>query len=80
MNAPIRRIPIRMIMPWRCTAKPDWREFAKLMREGPNFPPVLVQRQSGSYPYRLFDGFHRTRAAKHVGRKTIAAIVIADLR
>jgi hypothetical protein len=27
---------------------------------------------------RLFDGYHRTRAAKHIGRRTIAAHVISD--
>ncbi|MGB9392468.1 MAG: ParB N-terminal domain-containing protein [Xanthobacteraceae bacterium] len=82
-TVPIRQIPIRMIMPWRCTANPDWREYAKLMREGHEFPPVLIERQSSKrygYPYRLFDGYHRTRAAKHIGRKTIAAHVIVDRR
>jgi ATP-dependent Zn protease len=32
------------------------------------------------YPYRLFDGMHQARAAKHIGRRTIAARVIADER
>jgi hypothetical protein len=78
-----RLIPIRLIEPWRCTALPDWREYAAKLRSGYKFPPVQVIRQSSKlhgYPYRLFDGFHRTRAAKHIGCKTIAAYVIADER
>jgi uncharacterized ParB-like nuclease family protein len=52
-----------------------------MMRAGDEFPPVQVIRQSSKlhgYPYRLFDGYHRTRAAKHIGRRTIAATVISD--
>jgi hypothetical protein len=78
---PIRLIPIRLIEPWRCTTPPGWREYAAMMRAGDEFPPVQVIRQSSKlrgYPYRLFDGYHRTRAAKHIGRRTIAAHVISD--
>jgi hypothetical protein len=74
------RVPIRLIEPWRCTAIPDWRKYAARMLAGDKFPPVLVIRQSSKvrgYPYRLFDGFHRARAAKRIGRKSIEAIVIA---
>jgi uncharacterized ParB-like nuclease family protein len=76
-----RLIPIRLIEPWRCTALPDWRKYAAMMRAGDDFPPVKVIRQSSKlhgYPYRLFDGLHRTRAAKHIGRRTIRAHVIVD--
>jgi hypothetical protein len=78
---PIRLIPIRLIEPWRCATPPGWREYAAMMRAGDEFPPVQVIRQSSKlhgYPYRLFDGYHRTRAAKHIGRRTIAAHVISD--
>src|SRR5258708_4253113 len=78
---PIRLIPIRLIEPWRCTTPPSWREYAAMMRAGNEFPPVQVIRQSSKlygYPYRLFDGYHRTRAAKHIGHRTIAAHVISD--
>jgi uncharacterized ParB-like nuclease family protein len=78
---PIRLIPIRLIEPWRCATPPGWREYAAMMRAGDEFPPVQVIRQSSKlrgYPYRLFDGYHRTRAAKHIGRRTIAAHVIVD--
>ena len=78
---PIRLIPIRLIEPWRCATPPGWREYAAMMRAGNEFPPVQVIRQSSKlhgYPYRLFDGYHRTRAAKHIGRRTIAAHVIVD--
>jgi uncharacterized ParB-like nuclease family protein len=54
-----------------------------MMRAGDEFPPVLVERQSSElngYPYRLFDGYHRTRAAKYIGRRTIVAHVIVDYR
>jgi uncharacterized ParB-like nuclease family protein len=54
-----------------------------MMRAGDEFPPVAVIRQSSKlhgYPYRLFDGMHRTRAAKHIGRQTIVAHIIVDER
>jgi uncharacterized ParB-like nuclease family protein len=75
-----RRISIRLIAPWRCAEPSRWREYAVRMRAGDKFPPVSVIRQSGRYAYRLADGFHRARAAKHIGRKTIAAYVIVDER
>jgi ParB-like chromosome segregation protein Spo0J len=34
--------------------------------------------QRGKYRYRIFDGMHRTRAAKLAGRKTVEAIVIVQ--
>jgi uncharacterized ParB-like nuclease family protein len=77
-NHAIRPIPIRLIQPWRCTATPDWRDYAAAMRAGDVFPPIWVLRQSSKlhgYPYQIFDGMHRTRAAKHIGRRTIAAHV-----
>jgi len=81
-NPPVR-IPIRLIEPWRCAHPAKWRKYAAMMRAGEEFPPVLVIGQSPKlrgYPYRLFDGYHRTRAAKHVGRRTVPAHVIADYR
>jgi hypothetical protein len=75
------KVPIRLIEPWRCSALPDWREYMAMMRAGHKFPPVQLIRQSSKvhgYPYRLFDGFHRARAAKRIGRKSIEAIIIAD--
>jgi hypothetical protein len=76
-------ISIRHIAPWRCEYPKRWREYATMMRAGDEFPPVLVERQSSKlhgYPYRLFDGYHRTRAAKYIGRRTIVAHVIVDYR
>jgi hypothetical protein len=78
---PTRLIPIRLIEPWRCTYLRLWREYAVMLRAGNEFPPVQVIRQSSKlhgYSYRLYDGMHRTRAAKHIGRRTIAAHVISD--
>jgi len=54
-----------------------------MMRAGDEFPPVAVIRQSSKlhgYQYRLFDGMHRTRAAKYIGRRTIVAHIIVDER
>jgi uncharacterized ParB-like nuclease family protein len=42
-------------------------------------PPIWVEmRQRGKYRYRIFDGMHRTRAAKLAGRKTVEAIVSSN--
>ena len=71
------RIRIANIAPWRCTSPVAARHYAALLQAGHRFPPVDVIRQSGQYRYRLADGFHRTRAAKLVGRKVIDAVVIA---
>jgi uncharacterized ParB-like nuclease family protein len=49
-----------------------------MLRAGKELPPVMVIRQPGRYRYRLFDGFHRSRAAKLVGRKVIDAVVFVD--
>jgi hypothetical protein len=65
-----RKIPIRLIdrSGWRCEIKERWRNYAKAMANGDEFPPVLVIRTdsstNGGYPYELSDGFHRTRAAE----------------
>jgi hypothetical protein len=82
-----RKIPIRLIdrSGWCCEIKEErWRNYAKAMTNGDEFPPVSVIRKDGStnggYPYELSDGFHRTRAAEYLGRRTIAAQVIADER
>ncbi len=75
-----RLIPIRLIEPWRCT-KSGWQTYMTMMLAGDEIPPVQVIRQSSKlhgYPYRLFDGRHRTRAAKYIGRRSIAAEVIVD--
>jgi uncharacterized ParB-like nuclease family protein len=76
-----RLIPIRLIEPWRCTARPHRREYAAMMRAGQKFPPVQLIKQSSKlygYPYRIGDGCHRAKAAKHIGRKSIGAIIIVD--
>jgi uncharacterized ParB-like nuclease family protein len=73
-------IPIRLIEPWRCQSPKKWRAYAKMTRADDEFPPIEVIRQSSKlhgYPYRLFDGYHRTRAAKHIGRRTIVACCVA---
>jgi uncharacterized ParB-like nuclease family protein len=77
------RIPIRLIEPWRCAFPMKWRAYAAMMRGGDEFPPVEVERLSTKlhgYPYRLFDGYHRTRAGKHIGHRTVMARIIADWR
>ncbi len=48
------------------------------MRDGHQFPPIVLIRISFKlygYPYRIYDGCHRARAAKHIGHETIAAYV-----
>jgi hypothetical protein len=71
-------IPLCSIAPWRCATK-NWRQYVEQMRRGVEIAPVEVIRQSTKihgYPYRLFDGYHRARAAKRIGWKTIKATVI----
>ncbi len=77
-GAPRVRVSIHQIAPWRCEDPSKWRGYVARMRAGDNFPPVSVIRQRGRFRYRLSDGYHRTRAAKRIGRKTIQAVVIVD--
>lgn len=50
-----------------------WKEYAEAMTEGATFPPVTVYHDGGDY--WLADGFHRIKAAKHIGMIEIAADV-----
>lgn len=54
----------------------DWiavNEYAAAMREGAQFPPVVVFHDGAEY--WLADGFHRVRAAEHAELDTIAVDV-----
>jgi hypothetical protein len=53
-------------------------EYAEAMQEGAIFPPIIVFYDGTKY--WLADGFHRTRAAIDVGRKTIEAKIIEGSR
>lgn len=48
-------------------------EYAEHMREGHNFPPIVVFHDGSDY--WLADGFHRYHASKHVELETIEAEV-----
>jgi hypothetical protein len=74
------RVRIASIAPWRCANPSAARHYAGMLRAGNKLPPIWVIRQSArsAYRYRLFDGFHRARAARLAGRKVIDAVVIAS--
>jgi uncharacterized ParB-like nuclease family protein len=78
MPQQVIRIRIANIAPWRCANPKAARRYAAMLRAGQRLPPIAVIRQPGQYQYRLFDGFHRARAATLVGRKVIDAVVIAN--
>src|SRR3990167_4704682 len=50
-------------------------EYAEAMREGVEFPPVVVFHDKKASAYWLGDGFHRYHAAKAAGLKKIASEV-----
>jgi uncharacterized ParB-like nuclease family protein len=51
--------------------------YVAMLREGKKTPAILVIRQGGKRDrYRIFDGAHRARATRLIGRKTIKARVI----
>ena len=54
----------------------DWiavSEYAAAMKDGAQFPPVVVFHDGAEY--WLADGFHRVRAAENAGLDTVAADV-----
>jgi hypothetical protein len=67
-------IRISDIVPWRCAFPPAVRMYAAMLRAGHNLRPIHVNHRGGLY--EIQDGMHRARAAKRVGRKTIAAHLI----
>jgi hypothetical protein len=63
---------------WKRSSTPaSWDKavivFAKLMKQGVKFPPILVKK-SWKYGLELLDGWHRAHAAILIGRKRINAI------
>ena len=70
-------IRLDQIAPFRCKRSADARRYARMMQAGIEFPPVQVIKTTAN-SYRLFDGYHRTRAAKLLGQSSIKAHVIAD--
>ena len=74
------RIPIALIKPLPCNRPETVPHYAAMLRERRKAPPIMVikQRRGSRYPFRLFDGAHRLRAAKLIGRKTIMANVVAS--
>jgi uncharacterized ParB-like nuclease family protein len=73
---PVRRIRLDRIAPWRCSCPAAAKDYAKKLRAGQQLPPIKVQKFGRRY--EIFDGMHRARAHKLVGRKTIRVIVIVE--
>ena len=48
-------------------------DYAALMREGEQFPPIVVFRDGAAY--LVADGFHRAKAAEEAGHLEIAAVI-----
>lgn len=73
-----KRISLRHIAPLACSKPDDVRRYVTMLQEGKKAPAVMLikQRRGSRYPYRIFDGAHRIRAAKRVGHKTIEAEII----
>jgi uncharacterized ParB-like nuclease family protein len=71
-------IRISQIEPWRCVRPAAALKYTKMIKSGHVFPPIQVIKQSGRYRYRLFDGYHRARAVKNSGCRTIRATIIAS--
>jgi hypothetical protein len=68
---------IRMDGGTQARAQMDWAaidEYAEAMKEGAEFPPVIVYYDGSAY--WLADGFHRVRAAEKAG----LAEIVADIR
>lgn len=74
-----RRIPIALIKPIQCDRPENVPTYAAMLRERQKAPAIMLirQRRGSRYRYRIFDGAHRLRAAKLIGRKTIRANIIA---
>lgn len=51
----------------------DVDEYAELMKEGVEFPPISVKHDGQTY--FVYDGFHRFFAAKKIGKASIACNV-----
>src|SRR5262245_57353893 len=69
------RIRLDCIAPLACNRPDDVRRYVAMLRAGKKAPAIwLIKQQRGSkYRYRIFDGAHRLRAARLVGRTTIEA-------
>src|SRR5262249_25640554 len=72
-DAMVSRIRISDIKPWRCDSPPIAQRYAAMLRAGYKLPPIILIDLGGVY--EIFNGKHRTRAAKMLGRKTIEAKV-----
>lgn len=76
------RVRLSSIAPLRCTQPDDVRRYMAMLEAGEKAPSIhlIRQRRGSRYLYRIFDGAHRSRAARRVGRKTIDARIIVDER
>jgi uncharacterized ParB-like nuclease family protein len=71
-------IPLSQIEPLACKRPDAVRTYVAMLREGKKAPAIqVIKQRNRAHRYRIFDGAHRTRAAKRVGRKTIEAQIIA---
>lgn len=71
--------PSQIYDPNRRTSEILEKAYAKAMREGVDFPPVIIN--SDFMPAAaLIEGGHRTAAAESIGLKKIKAIDIAGVR
>jgi uncharacterized ParB-like nuclease family protein len=73
------RIRLDCIAPLACNQPDDVRRYVAMLRAGKKAPAIqlIKQRRGSKYRYRIFDGAHRLRAARLVGRATIEARIIA---
>lgn len=53
------------------------QKYLKLIKEGVDFPPVIVLARGNSHPYKflLLDGFHRIWAYKQLGIENVHAYI-----
>lgn len=72
------KLPLNQIKPLVCKRLDGRvRAYVAMLREGKKAPEILVIKQRNKrHRYRIFDGAHRARAAKLVGRTTIEARII----
>lgn len=79
VSSRVKKVPLRLIAPLRCNRPDVVRRYMAKLRAGERAPAIYLiqQRRGNQYRYRIFDGAHRVRAAKRVGRATINATIIA---
>jgi ParB-like chromosome segregation protein Spo0J len=76
------RIPIKNITIGRCFGGLDRKKvtrYRQALRRRDKFPPIDVERY-GPGRYGVQDGFHRFRALRLEGRKTIKIMIRIDYK